>query len=78
MQLALTLAILAASSSAMSIKAEILEGNYAHNNCGFTDAFEDCREEAYLGDASYPSEANYNWCVGGAEVASLSLNSCPL
>ena len=47
MQLAFTLAILAASSSAMSIKAK-----YAHNNCGYYDALEDCREDAYLGDAS--------------------------
>ena len=77
MQLALTLAILAASSSAMSIKAEILEGNYAHNNCGFTDVFEDCREWAYLGDATDASERIYGYCIEGRAHV-VSLHSCPL
>ena len=56
MQLASTLALLAATSNALA-----LLGKYQHNNCGFDDGWEACRELVYLGD--YTTEAEYTDCL---------------
>ena len=50
MQLALTLALLAATSSAIQKSyGDDCTITYEHNNCGRFDEWEDCREDAALG-----------------------------
>ena len=50
MQLAFTLTLLAATSSAIQMSKSVdCVITYEHNNCGKFDDYEDCRENAYLG-----------------------------
>ena len=60
MQLVLTLALLAATSSAIQMSKSVdLCITYEHNNCGKFDDWEDCREDAYLG----ATEDEYKKCI---------------
>ena len=68
MQLALTLTLLAATSTAITVHstnkvASENSGTYEHNNCGKYDVWEDCRAEAHAGATS----EEYDKCIDDLE-----------